>query len=263
MSFVFALVTHGCRTIESPIYRVKVKSGDSLASIAQRYGTSWDAVLRLNNISDYRKIQVGDELFIKPGPGGWLARGSKADESFLGEVSPYEFNSALKTKEKESSADPDAQSSIPNLKNSSENSTTDDLSSKNDLKDALWPVQGDVSSGYGKRGRRFHYGIDIVAKSGTPIKAMLDGKVVFAGRRGSFGNLVVIEHFDGSKAYYAHCKYINKKVGDRIFKGEVVANVGRTGNATTAHLHFEYHLASGDVVNPLAVLPPLMSLAHD
>lgn len=113
----------------------------------------------------------------------------------------------------------------------------------------LMPTRGSISSRYGMRNGRMHRGLDISASIGTPIKAADGGKVVFAGRRGAYGNLVEIDHGNGYVTRYGHCSSINVKVGERVYKGQVIAKVGNTGRSTGSHLHFEI-LRNGRNQNP-------------
>nr|MDK2851402.1 hypothetical protein [Candidatus Cloacimonadota bacterium] len=119
--------------------------------------------------------------------------------------------------------------------------------------DLVNPIEGAIISEYGLRNGKPHKGIDIGAKNGTPINAVLDGKVVFAGTQGSYGNVIVIEHLDFVMTVYAHNEKNLVKVGDKVTKGQQIATVGATGNATTAHLHFEYRV-KGKAINPRKVL---------
>ncbi len=124
------------------------------------------------------------------------------------------------------------------------------------------PLKGRVSSGFGARhdplrgGIRRHTGVDIAAPSGTPIAAAAAGKVVFAGRRGGYGNLVEIEHADGQRTRYAHTARLLVKVGDEVKPGQAIATVGSTGRSTGPHLHFE-------VKKDGARIDPLQAVAKD
>ncbi len=113
----------------------------------------------------------------------------------------------------------------------------------------LMPTRGRISSRYGMRNGRMHRGLDIAARTGTPIKAADGGKVIFTGRKGAYGNLVEIDHGNGYITRYAHCSTINVKKGDRVYKGQVIAKVGNTGRSTGSHLHFEI-LKNGRNQNP-------------
>jgi murein DD-endopeptidase MepM/ murein hydrolase activator NlpD len=111
-----------------------------------------------------------------------------------------------------------------------------------------------VASGFGGRGSRQHNGIDILATEGTPVRAAETGVVVYAGdgMRG-FGNTAVLDHGGGTTTLYGHLKEIHVKSGDIVVAGSVIGAVGRTGNATTSHLHFELRM-EGRSVDPVNVL---------
>ena len=113
----------------------------------------------------------------------------------------------------------------------------------------LMPTRGSISSRYGMRNGRMHRGLDIAARIGTAIKAADGGKVVYAGRRGAYGNLVELDHGNGYRTRYAHCSTINVKVGERVYKGQVIAKVGNTGRSPGPHLHFEV-IKNGNNHNP-------------
>lgn len=106
-----------------------------------------------------------------------------------------------------------------------------------------WPCAGRVTSPFGVRRifgtEDFHRGTDIAAPPGTEITAAAGGTVVFAGEKGSYGNLVEVDHGYGYVTCYAHCSEILVEEGERVEQGEVVALVGATGRATGAHCHFE------------------------
>ena len=125
----------------------------------------------------------------------------------------------------------------------------------------IWPVNGAVSSGFGKRGRRsLHTGIDIPMPKGTSIRAARDGVVKLVasaksrGFRG-YGNVVIVDHGGGIVTLYAHCLDIKVRKGQRVRQGETLATVGCTGRATTNHVHFEVRI-NGKPVNPIPFLGP-------
>ena len=105
----------------------------------------------------------------------------------------------------------------------------------------IWPLRNyRVSSRFGRRWGRLHAGIDLRAPKGTPIRAAADGRVLFAGFRGGYGHKVVISHGDGIETVYAHNSRNLVRRGQRVEQGEVIAHVGRSGNATGYHVHFEF-----------------------
>lgn len=120
------------------------------------------------------------------------------------------------------------------------------------------PVNGRMTSGYGLRRHpilgyaRMHAGIDFGAAWGSPIFAVSDGTVSFAGRHGGHGNYVRLEHGGGLGTGYGHMSRIAVSPGTRVRAGQVIGYVGSTGLSTGPHLHYEVY-QSGRTVNPLSV----------
>ncbi|MCA9509140.1 MAG: LysM peptidoglycan-binding domain-containing M23 family metallopeptidase [Myxococcota bacterium] len=105
--------------------------------------------------------------------------------------------------------------------------------------DFAWPLRGTVTSRYGRRRRGPHEGIDIAAPRGTDVVAAEAGKVIHVGRMGDYGKLVVVKHSGNFRSVYAHLDRYHVREGSFVEKGERIAEVGRTGNASGPHLHFE------------------------
>ena len=122
----------------------------------------------------------------------------------------------------------------------------------------LAPVAGRISSSYGRRRHpilgysRMHAGIDFAARSGTPIYAVTDGTVAFAGRHGGHGNYVKLSHGGGLGTGYGHMSRIAVSSGQRVRRGQVIGYVGSTGLSTGPHLHYEMY-RNGATVNPSSV----------
>ncbi len=120
----------------------------------------------------------------------------------------------------------------------------------------IWPAKGVLTSGYGWRWGRMHKGIDIAAPIGTPIVAAAPGVVVSAGwNSGGYGNLVELQHPDGSVTLYAHNNRILVRRGQEVAQGQQISEMGSTGRSTGPHLHFEVHPNGRGAVNPIALLP--------
>ncbi len=137
--------------------------------------------------------------------------------------------------------------------------------------DLLWPVETrTISSAWGPRMRtktvrtknqrkkrvRYkgrHRGVDLNAPIGTAVFAALDGQVVLSGKHKQYGNYVVIEHGNGVATLYAHHRLNLVQAGEIVRRGQKIAEVGRTGNSTGPHLHFELKI-DGVQRNPLPVL---------
>jgi murein DD-endopeptidase MepM/ murein hydrolase activator NlpD len=121
------------------------------------------------------------------------------------------------------------------------------------------PVQGRVSSRFGWRalsvnGNHFHAGVDLAVPLGTPVHAARDGVVVKAGWGGTYGNVVYLDHGDGTQTRYAHLSRIDVQVGERLRQGDVLGLAGSTGASTGPHVHFELRF-DGRAVDPLEYLP--------
>ena len=114
------------------------------------------------------------------------------------------------------------------------------------------PVNGSVSSRFGSRGgsrSSTHTGLDISTSNGTGIRPVAAGVVTYAGYKGSYGNLVIIDHGNGVQSYYAHCSALYVSTGQAVAAGSTIAAVGSTGNSTGPHLHLEIRI-NGTPVNP-------------
>jgi len=115
---------------------------------------------------------------------------------------------------------------------------------------SIWPIPGSIKYGsirsdYGWRihpllgHREFHKGIDIPSWTGTPVKATADGYVVFSDWSKGYGYTIVINHHNGYHTLYAHNQKLMVNWGEKVRKGQLIAQVGRTGLATGPHIHYE------------------------
>lgn len=116
------------------------------------------------------------------------------------------------------------------------------------------PVDAPVTSAFGPRWGRMHGGVDLGAPHGAPVQAADGGRVKSSGPAGAYGNLVVIEHPDGTETRYAHLSGLAVRPGDMVARGQTVGQVGSTGRSTGPHLHFELRVG-GQAVDPLTRLP--------
>jgi murein DD-endopeptidase MepM/ murein hydrolase activator NlpD len=116
----------------------------------------------------------------------------------------------------------------------------------------ILPVNGYISREFDPD--RGHYGIDMVVKDGTPVYASAGGFVVFSGYTNNYGNIIILNHSDGYLSLYKHCSVILKKEREFVKQGELIAQSGNSGLATTGpHLHFEiWH--NGKPVDPETLL---------
>lgn len=122
-----------------------------------------------------------------------------------------------------------------------------------------WPVRGTISSPYGNRTHPIlkrqilHSGIDIAAPNGTPVKAPAGGEVIYDGWLRGYGRVVVLDHGKGFSTLYAHLSASLVKEGQVVKSGATIAKVGKTGNTTGYHLHFEVRVY-GTPENPIKYL---------
>lgn len=121
---------------------------------------------------------------------------------------------------------------------------------------SIWPVRGYLSSSFGVRKdpftgqREMHQGIDISTLIGRPIVSPAEGTVIFATRRGGYGNVVVLDHGFGIMTRYGHLSRYNVSAGKRVKRGEVIGYVGSSGKSNGPHLHYEVWMADR-AVHPL------------
>jgi murein DD-endopeptidase MepM/ murein hydrolase activator NlpD len=125
-----------------------------------------------------------------------------------------------------------------------------------------WPVKGRLTSRWGGRRGGRHDGIDLSARAGTPVRAAESGRVLYSGSGLSdYGNLIVVRHAGDYATVYAHNRRNHVQRGDLVAKGDVIAEVGRTGNASGPHLHFEVRRRDRPV-DPLRYLPRPVELVE-
>jgi murein DD-endopeptidase MepM/ murein hydrolase activator NlpD len=124
----------------------------------------------------------------------------------------------------------------------------------------LWPVEGTLTGSYGTRtdplsgeGTEFHYGTDISAPIGTPVRAPADGIVTFAAMESGYGRLIQIDHGGGVTTRYGHLSKFFVFAGQEVRRGEKIGAVGNTGRVTAPHLHYEVR-TNGVFMNPYRYL---------
>lgn len=252
-----------------------VQSGDTISSIASRFGVSANTILWENGLSSYDVINVGDELRILPMSG-------IAHEVESGETLSYISNRYDVSEEKILEANDMADAGrlsvgqeliVPGgekIQESSPDSSAvakDDQSQKEEKGDSGLSVirdvvSGDTPSSDGKmhwptNGHTItqyyswrHHGLDVANSVGTPIYSSDSGRVELAGWTRGYGNNVIVSHGGGKKTRYAHLSQFRCQVGDSVSKGEVIGDMGNTGWSTGPHLHFEV-IINGRKLNPL------------
>lgn len=124
-----------------------------------------------------------------------------------------------------------------------------------------WPTPGQyrITSPYGWRNhpilkeRRFHTGVDIAAPYGSDAVAAADGKVIFTGARGGYGNTIIVDHGGGMATMYPHLSRYLVKVGDIVKRNQAIGKIGTSGWSTGPHIHFEVRI-DGNHTNPMPYL---------
>ena len=209
----------------------EVKPGDTLTSLAKKYGLTVAAIVRANRLPGADVIlRVGQRLVIPFSDALVARRGSPAQTTAA--ARPAAPARALPPG-RLVLAVPDFDGTAPSF---------------------AWPAEGPVISAFGHRKSGWHGGIDIKAPLGTPVQAAAAGVVIASAVEARYGLVVKIEHRGGFVTVYAHNDVNLVEVRDRVDAGEMIALVGRTGRATTYHVHFEIR-HDGLAYNPLYLLP--------
>jgi virulence factor Mce-like protein len=118
----------------------------------------------------------------------------------------------------------------------------------------IWPVDGEVTSGFGSRDGGEHTGLDIDADTGTAVVAAASGRVVHTGVYYGYGETVIVDHGRGFSTLYGHLSAIDVKLGDEVTQGDAIGLVGCSGDCTGDHLHFEIRV-DGEPIDPIPYLP--------
>ena len=122
-----------------------------------------------------------------------------------------------------------------------------------DACDFAHPFRGHVTSNFGERGSRYHYGIDIKLLKGDPVKSAFEGLVRISQYSKTYGNVVVVRHPNGLETLYAHLSARKVKPGDYVEAGHVIGLGGNTGRSTGSHLHFECRY-KGEPIDPNVII---------
>jgi len=198
-----------------------VQRGENIFRISQHYQVSVSSILEANQIRDERSLQVGERLWIPE------ARRSPPQDALIpppagvGDAPQRARNDAI----------------------------------QNGNLSFAWPLRGRLTGLFGVRNGRRHEGIDLAAKPGALVRASESGRVIYSGNGlGAYGNVVIVRHSDLYASVYAHNRKNRVRKGAFVDKGEVIAEVGQTGNATGPHLHFEIR-RDERAQNPLDYLP--------
>jgi murein DD-endopeptidase MepM/ murein hydrolase activator NlpD len=235
------LLFAGACASRAPVVAHVVKPGENLYRISAYYRVSVSRIMDANGLTDPTALEPGDELVI---PG---ARRPAASETLLPPPGGSSEGSPLVR----------PSSKFTGLGDLQPNALSRYAAVREARKAGLrfaWPLDGAITSGFGRRGLRRHQGIDVRGAPGLPIVAAEAGRVLHAGWLGDYGNAVVIAHAGGFATIYAHAVVLGVAKNEAVAKGQVIALVGSTGNATGPHLHFEIRRRD-KARNPLLYLP--------
>ncbi|MEM7554226.1 MAG: M23 family metallopeptidase [Cyanobacteria bacterium P01_A01_bin.84] len=229
-----------------------VKSGENLKSIAAQYNLQPTTITRMNPNIGSGNLRVGEEILIPPFNGEvvrvssnqtWkqLAARYKIRADVLFEVNGCQENPTVVFVPKLD------KSSLTTTNNTSNNNTSTPESFGYPLSETFqvgfpygWQVHPTTKEVF------FHSGTDLLATNGTFVQAIAPGKVVFAGEKGSYGNLVIINHEGGLQSRYAHLESVQVNLGQTVNQGDLLGAVGSTGEPTIkrSHLHLEIRSSS-------------------
>ncbi|MDR0503728.1 MAG: M23 family metallopeptidase [Treponema sp.] len=232
----------------------KVKKGDSVSSIAKRFGVSIGAIIASNEIRNARALQEGAMLRI-PNVDG-IPYSVKNGDTLSGISASFKVPLEVILDVNDIKTDKIKTGEtifIPGAR-------MNDMDLRMSLGDLFtYPIHNRyITSGFGIRkvnGQlHFHTGIDFRANTGTPVTASLDGIVSVTGENWMYGKHIIISHSNGYKTLYAHLNSFSVKQGERVIQGKKIAESGNTGYSTGAHLHFAVFDKNGKYVNPLELL---------
>jgi len=241
-----------------------VQNGDTVSTIARRFGLTVNTILWANNLTAFSLIRPGNKLTILP-YSGILYTVKKGDTlAKIAKTYNIEVEKILSCNNLGNSLGVGKKIVLPGAKKISGTSVatraTTNYTGLSVIKDLIkspaiktsgnkmsWPTDGHRMTQYFSWR---HPGVDIANKSGTPLYAADSGTVEFAGWATGYGYSVVINHGGGKKTRYGHASKLFVSVGDEVEKGENIAAMGSTGWSTGPHIHFEV-IINGKKYNPL------------
>lgn len=240
------------------VKQYRVRRGDNLSVIAQRFGLTLDTVASLNRTAGIgvHLLSVGELIRIPNQDGIYLPVGNDLDEISLrhGVLPETVLRTNRVTRDL---LKPATELFFPGVQHSGQELTL--------AIGAAFerPANGWVSSGFGLRadpftGRRsFHRGVDIAAPRGTPVRAAQGGRVAAVGRGAVLGNYIIVSHYlAGYSSLYGHLDRIHVSRGQTVRRGQTLGRIGSTGRSTGPHLHFE--IRRGNIqLNPAQLIPSL------
>lgn len=238
-----------------------VRKGDSISKIAEMFDVSVNTILSANDMKKGEKLVAGDVLFILPisGVEHTIIKGqtlqsiAKLYKTDVGDIALYNGiteDAKLSVGDKlmipgAEMIDEGGDKPAPNL--SSSVAKDKNYYASHPIRSVVGYFVNPVPTGHKTQGLHGpgNRGIDIGAPKGTPIYAAAGGRVLIAktGWSGGYGNMVIVEHSNGTKTLYAHMTKLGTRTGAQVDQGEIIGYVGSTGRSTGPHIHFEVYNA--------------------
>ena len=210
------VVAMGLGACGAPGVRHRVRPGDNLYRIGKAYGVDFHELARINGIENLDRIEVGQRLIVP----------SATRELPVEVITPSR-----------------AREDAP---------TAGELPA--DRSPFIWPVDGAIASVFGPRGETHHDGLDIAAGVGTPVRAARGGRVLYSDELRGYGNLLILDHGEGYATVYAHNRTNLVQTAAVVRQGDVIAEVGESGDSSEPNLHFEVR-QDNVARNPIFYLP--------
>lgn len=240
------------------VIEYEVQQGDTLFSIAAKFGVNRAVIVGSNDIPDVNMLLPGQILRI---PKGGILHQVKQGQT-LTDISrtynvPLQEIIEANGLEERKYIYPGEEFFIPGADSSPKFNAI--RLSKGKITEFIWPLLGEITSGFGTRQhpvareQDFHEGIDIKVNEGTAVYAARSGKVVLVGQNGSYGKMIILDH-GAYETYYAHLSSVEVYRGQFVEAGQIIGLSGNTGLSTGPHLHFEIRI-NGEAVDPLNYLP--------
>lgn len=228
----------------------RVNRGETGIAIALAYGVDWDSIVRANNLEPPFILRVGDRLLLPDNAPPQRAEvPTPAERQDPRQMAAFDID-IDDIISGGAPAEPARQPapSRPNMSPPREPTPFDGR--------FAWPVEGELVSGFGaKAGGLYNDGVNIAAPRGTPVHAAASGTVIYAGNGvEGWGNLILIKHDDRWVTAYAHNDAFYVERGDRVSRGDQIAEVGASGSVDSPQLHFELRHGR-QPVDPRAHLP--------
>lgn len=250
-----------------------IRSGDSLYRIARQFGVKSSELQQYNNISDPRRLRLGTVLRVpargdagnrsatyanrvapntaprRVGPPALAPRSFGQNSTIAGGTSSPTILNGKKTRVASLDRNGMPKRATPPVTSRAGGSAPSSTAK------LLWPVNGKVIDGFGRRGDGTHNdGVNVSVPAGTPVNAADDGVIAYAGSElKGYGNLILVRHDNGWVTAYAHNQSILVKRGDKVRRGQPIAKAGQTGQVDRPQVHFELRKGAKPV-DPLPYL---------